>query len=466
MWKKYYYPAQLEEALVLLSEHDKKARIVAGATDLLLEMKKGLRDDIDTLIDITRIKGLNGITLQQDNRIHIGPLVTHNDCIASPLVRKNAAPLAEASWMVGSPQIRNQGTIAGNLVTASPANDTITPLLALEAEISLRSLKGERIIPLSEFYTSVRQTIMHSDEMVVDISFPPLADNQKGVFIKNALRRAQAISVINITCILGIDDGIISSAAITLGAVAPTVIHAKKAEQYLVGKPINQYHINQAAELAAKAAQPIDDIRSSAAYRRTIVEALTSRGLQAIFQDKQLVEIPKKPVLLRTPVKFSEAHYELFSDNDPIVTTINGKAFTFYSGQNKTLLNLLREEGGVNSPKEGCGEGECGACTIWLDGMAVMSCLIPAPRAHGADIVTVEGLSDNGKLHPLQEAFIREGAVQCGFCTPGFLMSSAKLLQEREDPTHEEIIQALTGNLCRCTGYYKIIKAIEQSVDL
>ena len=307
---------------------------------------------------------------------------------------------------------------------------------------------------------------MEPDEILVDICVPILKNNQRGTFTKFALRRAQAISVLNAAVVVTMSADVVESAAITLGAVAPVIIHAVEAEEYLAGKPLSEVVIEKAAQLAAQSARPIDDVRGTAVYRRAMVRVVVKRALTALANGEERVGYPSKPVLLWGG-DYNEPSFlpalQRHTAADPIVTRINGKEYIFHSGQNKTLLRLLREEAGLVGTKEGCAEGECGACTVFLDGVAVMSCMIPAPRAHGAEIITVEGLSTNGDLHPVQEAFIEEGAVQCGYCTPGFLMSAAKLLEEKPKPSKEDIQQSLTGNLCRCTGYYKIIQAVERA---
>ena len=464
MWNEYLNVTTIEETLSVLAEKGERARIVAGATDLILEIERGVRTGIETLIDVTRIPKLDLITIDEDDVIHLGPLVTHNHCVESRLIRARAYPLARAAGEVGAPQIRNRGTIAGNLITASPANDTITPLMALNASVTLQSTKGTRTISLGEFYKGVRKTVMQPDEMMVDISFPAMKASARGTFIKLALRRAQAISIIDAAIILDMESDTIKSGSIALGAVAPTIIHAQEAERYLAGKPLTDKVFEEAARLTMNAAKPIDDIRGSAAYRREMVRVCTLRGLKSIRSGQEHTGMPSEPILLWGQDS-ANGHVPTSSQfpSSPIQTTINEKKYTFTSGHNKTLLRLLREEGNLIGTKEGCAEGECGACTVFLDGKAVMACLVPAPRAHDAEILTVEGLAVEGDLHPVQEAFIEHGAVQCGYCTPGFLMASAMLLEEKSNPTRGEVEQAITGNLCRCTGYYKIVQAIEDA---
>lgn len=140
---------------------------------------------------------------------------------------------------------------------------------------------------------------------------------------------------------------------------------------------------------------------------------------------------------------------------------VNGRAVSAEVPATRTLLDFLREDLGLTGTKEGCGKGECGACTVLVDGKPVNSCLMLAYQADGRQVVTIEGLERDGSLHPIQEAFVSEGAVQCGFCTPGMIMSAKALIDSNPSPTRDEIRQAISGNLCRCTGYAKIIKAIE-----
>ena len=140
---------------------------------------------------------------------------------------------------------------------------------------------------------------------------------------------------------------------------------------------------------------------------------------------------------------------------------LNDEPMELYVDANRTMLNVLRDELCYTGTKEGCGAGECGACTVIVDGLPINACLVLAPEMDGMHITTVEGLSKDGELSPLQKAFVEHAALQCGFCTTGFIMSGTALLMENPQPSREEIVRAISGNLCRCTGYARIIEAIE-----
>ncbi|HEY76670.1 MAG TPA: 2Fe-2S iron-sulfur cluster binding domain-containing protein [Thermoflexia bacterium] len=465
-WQVYYTPTSVDEALRLLAEHGPDARLIAGGTDLLIELERGVRH-APVLIDISRVPGLDGVALE-DDFLRIGPLVTHNRLVASQIVAEQAGVLAQAAWTVGAPAIRNRGTLGGNLITASPANDTIPALWALGAHLVLRSTRGERTVPIADFYKGVRQVDLAPDEMLVEIRVPPMHPDERGVFLKLGLRRALAISLVNTAVVVRLKGGRVTRARITLGSVAPTIIRAPEAEGVLVGGPLSDEQIERAADLAAEAAVPIDDIRAGAEYRRRMVRVLVRRALRVIAAGEAPPR-PEPPPLLwgRTDGRFprlaGKTVRHTVGGDEPIECNINGENHVVRGANGKTLLRMLREDLGLTGTKEGCGEGECGACTVWMDGIVVLSCLVPAPRAHGARIVTIEGLVKDGELHPLQEAFIEEGAVQCGYCTPGFIMAGAKLLEEIEQPTRKQILYGIAGNLCRCTGYYKIVRAIERA---
>ena len=514
LWQHYYQPATLTEALGLLEQHAGRARIVSGGTDVMVELQRGVRPTT-TLIDITRIHELKYVR-QQGDVIALGGLATHNDVIASEACVRHALPLAQACWEVGAPQIRTRATIAGNLITASPANDTIAPLLALDAELALISAAGERVVPLREFYPGFRKTAIRPDELLREIRFPALRADQRGLFVKLGLRRAQAISVIDMAILLTFDiadrrlqiadregatqstiynlqSTIVTEARITLGCLAPTIVRAPTAEAYLAGRQLTPEVCAEAGRLACQDVAPIDDVRGSAAYRLATLAGLLSDGLRRIAAGREREGWPEKPVLLETPERSNEPTLQRPNAAAPevvaIQTTINGRPYTL-SGDApaKSLLDALREDAGLTGAKEGCAEGECGACTVWLGGQAVMACLTPAAQAHGAHVTTIEGLARTQKdearrqkddesgddelhpssfiLHPLQEAFIANAAVQCGFCIPGMLMAGAKLLDEQTRPDLGQAQVALSGNICRCTGYRKILDAVLAAAEV
>ncbi len=455
----YIAPTTIEEVLDLLEQYGDRARIVAGGTDLMVELDRRVGGEVDLLIDLTRVDGLDAI-YQSRHGIHLGPLVTHNAVATSPLMVERALPLAQACVEVGSPALRNRATVVGNVVTASPANDTISALRALGCDVSLASKRGIRAVSLDDFHTGVRKTVMAPDELVTGLTIRPLEPNERGGYVKLGLRKAQAISVVHLAIVLGFDGDVVSSARIALGSVAPTIVRAEAAEAALVGSALSAGTIREAAAAAGAAVQPIDDLRAPAEYRSDLIPVMVTRMLGALARNEQAATWPSKVTVLGGPSVAPEtpASSIEFVAGDQISASVNGVEVEapWIAGN---LLDWLRESAGLTGTKEGCAEGECGSCTVYLEGTSVLSCLVPAGRAHQATVRTIEGLAPEGELHPLQQAFIDSAAVQCGYCIPGFLMAGAALADECPNPTDDDVALGLSGNLCRCTGYYKIIEA-------
>jgi xanthine dehydrogenase iron-sulfur cluster and FAD-binding subunit A len=465
---RYVAAASLTDAVEQLTNPEyQPARIIAGGTDLLLEIERGSRRGVGTLVDISRAADTANITIV-DGVARLGPMVTHADVVNHAGLVAGALPLAQACWEVGSPQLRNRATVAGNIVTASPANDTLSALLALGASVELLSTRGRRTLTVDEFVTGFRTTALADDEIVASVDVPLLRSHERGIYVKVGNRSAQAISVVHAALVVGFAaDGVtVTNARIALGSVAPTVVLVPDAAVGLVGCQLDADAIARAASVASASVTPIADVRATADYRADIIEVIVRRALHALAAGRERDRWPTNAPTLadreRAPRTF-RAGIEI-TPGDLITTTVNGAVRTAPTSPGVTLLDWLRDELGATGTKEGCAEGECGACTVQLDGAAVMSCLVPAARGDGADIVTVEGLSGpDGDLHAVQEAFVACAAVQCGFCTPGFVVAAAQLLAECPTPTTEQIHQGLAGNLCRCTGYTSIVAAVERA---
>lgn len=460
-------PPSVRNALSALHA-DPLALPLAGGTDLLVDLHRGGPGDPVNVVDVTAIAGFTEIADGGDHYRLAGG-VRHNQVIQHDGLVESCLPLAQACLEVGSAQLRNRATIAGNLATASPANDTISALMALDATVEISRLANDDIerqrVPVSDFFTGFRQTVLESGDLITAIEVPKLASSQRGIWVKLGLRRAQAISVVHAGIVVSFaddsgTDSTVTAARLAMGSVAPTVVLVPDVDEVLTGRSLTTEAIAAAAAAAARAVTPISDGRATADYRVEVISVLLERSLAAIASGQHGSMWPEAPPTLSTPAELSEAASApnaVLAANDEITITLNGASHTAgHGGEN--LLDHVRDHCGSTGMKEGCGEGECGACTMLLDGAAVMSCLVSAAQADGATVDTIEGLD-----HPIQQAFVDDFAVQCGFCIPGFLMSGARLLDEVDDPSNDQISHALAGNLCRCTGYYPIIEAVRDA---
>ena len=435
--KRCVAPESLEDALAVLAARGSSARAIAGGTDLLLELSRGARTGIDTLVDLSVLDGLDTIT-EHRGRVELGPLVTHGDVVGFQRMLSVGLPLAQACLEVGGPQLRNRATIVGNIVTASPANDTISALYALGADVTVSSAGGgHRTMPIEEFFTGFRTTALEQGELVTRISFDALGGGRRGIFVKLGLRKAQAISVVHAAAVVTEgSDGTVSDLVVALGSVGPTIELVDAAAGIARGRLLADAAADVAAASRA-AVTPIDDLRSTAEYRSHTVEVVVERALRSLAAGTEASTWPQSPprlvVVPDSPPRSEpeEPSRREVTDAGTVTATINGVERSAANAAGRTLLDWLRFDLGLTGTKEGCAEGECGACTVHLDGRAVLSCLVPAARADGTDITTVEGLAPpDGSLHPVQQALADCGGVQCGFCTPGFVMSAAMLAAE------------------------------------
>lgn len=451
-------PTTVDAAVQLLADHP-GARLLAGGTDLLVELaRQGPGPDV-TVIDLTAISELHGITIN-GGTVRLGALTTHNDVVDHQSLRTVALPLAQACLEIGSPQLRNRATIVGNVATASPANDTLSALLVLDAAVELRSLSGLRTVPLADFFTGFRQTARLEGELITAITFPALEAHQIGIWAKLGNRAAQAISVLHLGAVIERDrDGSVIDARLALGSAAATVVRLAEAEARLIGQPLTDEAVADAGRLAQAAVTPMNDVRATADYRTDMIPTLMARALRAVRDNTVADRWPTNPPCLGRPTRPSSRPAADINDETPVSLTVNGTVVHGAGAASQTLLDWLRSQAATTAAKEGCAEGECGSCTVLVDGAAVMSCLVNAAQADGSEVVTAEGV---GTVHSssLPQAFVDEFAVQCGFCIPGFIMAGTALLNECPQPDDAQIALGLSGNLCRCTGYYPIAQAV------
>ena len=275
----YFAPKSVSEALSLLARYGERAKVIAGGTDVMVDMK--YKEEPGCLVNIKRIPGIGGIR-ENGGSLLIGPLVTIRDIETSKLVRERLPLLWESCRQFASLQIRNTATIGGNICRASPSGETLAPLLALEAKARLAFSDGEKTEPFTSFFHGPGKTSLGAKGILTEIEVPYPPNGSRGVYLKHAVRGAMDIAMVGVAVLVTPDaaKNNIQDARIGLGAVAPTPVRAPKTEALLRGKPLSAALLKEAAATAAAESSPISDQRSSAEYRRWIVEALTRRGLQ------------------------------------------------------------------------------------------------------------------------------------------------------------------------------------------
>jgi len=275
----YLAPVTLDEALSLLARYKGKAKVIAGGTDFIPKLKRREIGAPERVIDLKAIPGLDNIKYDVSG-LSLGALVTIGAVETSAIIREKFGVLAQAARSMASPQVRNRGTIAGNICNAVPSADSAPPLLTIGAKLKLVSQEGERVVGIEDFFTGPGQTALANDEILQEIQIPHPPPNSQGIYLKLTPRRAMDLAIVGVAVVIIPQDGICKDIRIALGAVAPTPIRARRAEVVLKGQKLDDNLIEKAARTAAGEARPIDDHRASAEYRRDMVEVLVRRAIK------------------------------------------------------------------------------------------------------------------------------------------------------------------------------------------
>jgi len=279
----YFAPGSLKEAVFLLSQHRENSTLVAGGTDLITRIKdKAILPEC--LINIGNIGDLRYIEYDDEIGLRIGTLTTVAAIAESTLIRSKYDILAGAAESLANPTVRSRATIGGNLCNAAPSADTVPALIVTGASVKIAGENGERIVPVEDFFTGPGQTVLMNGEILVEVRIPELPTGSRGVYIKQKRRRGADLAVVGAAAMVLVENGIIGDVKIAIGAVAPTPIRARKAEEVLKGKKPEDSLLEEAGRLAAGESSPIDDNRSSADYRRKMVGVLVKRVLKEAIE--------------------------------------------------------------------------------------------------------------------------------------------------------------------------------------
>ena len=278
----YFVPRKIEEALEILSGYGKEIKVIAGGTDLLIQYYNRLYE-VNGWLDLKNIKELKDIRINK-NQMEIGAMVTHAQLEKSEDIKKYFPILSKAAADIGSPQIRNRGTIGGNIVNASPAGDLLAPLMAYDAQFMLLSIQGEKIVSAEDFFLGPKKTILEPAQLLTRIILPLPSERTYGCWIKIGKRKALIIATITLALVVEMDEDnkTVKDVRTCLGSVAPTPIEIKEIRKMMIGQNFEQLDFNQLGQIAEDKISPIDDIRGTREYRKDVAKEIMINALEEI----------------------------------------------------------------------------------------------------------------------------------------------------------------------------------------
>ena len=429
----------------------------AGGTELVPAMGLGLRRPA-AVVDLKRVEALKGITTDaKAGTVEIGAAVTHRRIAEHPGARRHLPVLAEAAGRVGNARVRATGTIGGNLCFAEPRSDLACVLTALRATAQVRSAgRGGRTLAIDDLVVGAFETSLADDEILVSVIVPFQPAGMSYWKLQSYERPTLGVAVV------AAED----RWEITVGAAVERPVRAVLAAGDSVG-----------LDAFADGLNIVTDLCGPAEYKRSVLR----ERLRAVLEEPS--PVTESRVLASSPVDGTGAEPRASaggpgtdaaarlqptdrqappeaSNSVVIAFKLNGRRVETLAPVRLTAAELLRDRFGLTGTKVSCGIQVCGACTVLVDGEPASSCCLLAVDLDGTEVVTVEGLAQRRELHPVQEAFTAANALQCGYCTPGFVMMTVALLAANPEPDRGEVREWLDGNLCRCTGYAPIETAV------
>ena len=436
----YHAPESLADVTALLAEHGDEAKVLAGGQSLVPMLALRLTR-FEHIIDLNRVDELRGV--ERANGTLTVKSMTRQAAVEHDTAAGEAVPLlAEALPLIGHFQIRNRGTVGGSIAHADPASELPAVALALDAELEVAGANGTRRVPAADFFLGTWTTSIGEDEILSAVHFP-VWQGRTGFAVEEVARRSGDFALAGRR-------------------------RRGRAERRRCGDPFGDLVPRHGADTGAGP-------RRRAGAQRLLADRARAHGDrpprgQRHRADRRRPRVGRVPPARRCAPRGARPRPSPGSSTSWLITPSHSPSTASptpgSTEARKTLADYLREDCGLTGTHLGCEHGVCGACTILVDGAAVRSCLMFAVQADGADITTIEGIGpSDGSLGPVQEAFRQAHGLQCGFCTPGFVVSVHAFLQENPSPSLDEIREGLSGNLCRCTGYQGIIKAVQIAAE-